>query len=422
MRISQGPLSDSAPFRILFIGQALALVGNRIALVMLPVAILITAGSAQTAGLVEAVIVIVFLTAQLPAGLLVDRFDRRVLMFGADMLSALAMASLLVASLRGSIYVVHYAVAGAVLGGTWAITRTAEMASAPQFVGDTSLSSAVSAIQARTYIATLVGAPVGGLLLAISSGAPFGASGLLFVASTGFTAVVRHPVVAPTPSAQQERKKLLIEIRRGLALVTTHPFIRRTVTLVTCSDLVLQGLGLLLVTQSRFLGGTSAEVGVALAIGATGGLLGAVVTPFFLRLGLRPGTMTWVAPVVTAVAVGAIPLAPSPWLLGVLYGLAFAPWPLWNGLIASRWLLLVPPAVRGRLHSAATLILSTAVPTSPVLVGWLLDSRGPTTTVAVLCVPLLTVGIAAWTMRRSTDAAANISEGTDGSSPKPSSS
>ena len=421
MPTSAGPLVGSPSFRLLFIGQGLALVGNRIALVMLPVAILISAGSAQTAGLVEAVIVVVFLAAQLPAGLLVDRTDRRLLMLGADTLSAVAMASLLLAGLRGPIYVVHYAAAGAVLGGAWAVTRTAETASAPQLVGEALLPQAISAIQARTYIATLVGAPVGGLLLAISPGAPFGASAVLYACSTFFTVAVRHPLATSASLTPSRKEKISAEIRRGMALVTTHPFIRRTVALVTCSDLVLHGLGLLLVTQGRSLGATSAEVGIALAIGATGGLAGAVVTPFFLRRGLTPGTMTWVAPSITALAVGAMPLAPSPWLLGVLYGLAFAPWPLWNGLIASRWLLLVPAALRGRLHSAATLILSVAVPTSPVLTGWLLDAHGLSATAVVLCTPLLAVAVLAWTLRRSTDQAAQESEvsGPPDSKPSP---
>ena len=77
-------LREEPQFRLLFAGQFLSVLGDRVAAVALPFAVLAAGGDAAAIGLVAAAQFSPFLVVGLAAGVLADRFDRRKLLIGSD--------------------------------------------------------------------------------------------------------------------------------------------------------------------------------------------------------------------------------------------------------------------------------------------------------------------------------------------------
>src|SRR5262245_39702938 len=91
------PLRRNRDFQLLWIGSAVSAVGSRVSSVAYPLLVLALTGSAADAGLVGFTATVPYLLFQLPAGALVDRWNRRWVMIACDIGRGLALASIAVA-------------------------------------------------------------------------------------------------------------------------------------------------------------------------------------------------------------------------------------------------------------------------------------------------------------------------------------
>lgn len=398
-------------FTLLWTGQSAAMLGNRITLTMIPVVILLDTRSASTAGLVDGLIAVAYLAAQLPAGWILDNFNRRQTMLIADILTAVSLSGLSVAALLGQLTPPIFIATGCVLGASWTVTRSGEMTLLPHFVEDRGLDRAVARLQVRGYAAALAGAPVGGVLLTVDRSAPFLASAALYTISALFTAALRLGNRPGARHAAQETKSVLREIRSGLAAFWGIRFVRDTTLLVAVSDLAINGAELVVVAAATAAGYGPGVIGVVLALGGLGGTLGAVATPLLSRRHPTPGTLAWVAPLLSAVGLFALSVFTAPAaVLGALYGLVFAAWPLWNAVMATKWLRLTPDYLRGRVQTVNGLVTSIAVPFAPALVGLVIDGSSAAAAAALLASILLLVALAGAILARRLNRLANLSE------------
>ncbi len=111
--------------------------------------------------------------ALLPAGVLADRIDRRLLMRTASGAGVVLYTSLAVAGALGVLTVPHLAVVALLTGVAGGIAAPAEISAIRSVVRPEELSTALSQSQARQHIATLVGGPLGGILYAVTRWLPF---------------------------------------------------------------------------------------------------------------------------------------------------------------------------------------------------------------------------------------------------------
>src|SRR4051794_38886810 len=77
-------LRTEPQFRLLFAGQVLSLVGDRVMLVALPFAVLEAGGSIEAVGLVVTAQLVPFLVFALAGGVIADRGDRRRVLIASD--------------------------------------------------------------------------------------------------------------------------------------------------------------------------------------------------------------------------------------------------------------------------------------------------------------------------------------------------
>src|SRR3954468_19871780 len=121
-------LRTEAQFRLLFAGQVLSLIGDRVMLVALPFAVLEAGGGIGAVGLVVGAELAPFLLFALVGGVLSDRTDRRRVLIASD-------AARLVVQAAAGILLVADAAEPLTLGVLAALYGTADAFFQPAFTG-----------------------------------------------------------------------------------------------------------------------------------------------------------------------------------------------------------------------------------------------------------------------------------------------
>ncbi len=136
-------------------------------------------------------------------------------------------------------------------------------------------------------------------------------------------------------------------------------------------NLSLGGVQLTIIVLARRDDASTFEVGLAVAMGSCGGILGAIIAPRLIeRLGrLRSVLLTdWVA----ALTIAALAVAPGFLGLGAVFALMFFLLPPANAVISATLYRLIPDELRGRVFSLLDLLSGALGAGGPILAGELL--------------------------------------------------
>jgi MFS family permease len=224
-RVVPEVLLSEPQFRLLFAGQVLSLIGDRVMLVALPFAVLAAGGSIESVGLVVAAELVPFLLFALVGGVLADRGDRRRVLIASD-------AARLAIQAAGGALLLAGAATPLLLGALAALYGTADAFFQPAFTG--LLPQTVShpgqlqpanALRGLSFsVSSVAGPALAGVLVAgIGAGAA-----LLFDAGSFAVSVaclVRlRPVVAAT-AAEEPPPPFLAAVRAGWREVRSRSWI-----------------------------------------------------------------------------------------------------------------------------------------------------------------------------------------------------
>ena len=198
-------------FRLLVAGRTITALGNAIAPIALAFAVLDLTGSAADLGLVVGARMLANVAFLLFGGALADRVPRHVLMVGAGLAAALSQAVVAALVLTGTATIPLLIGLSAVNGMVGALALPASAAILPQLV-PADLRQKANGINRMLFNgAAIVGAPVGGLLVAATSpGWGIAVDAAAFLASAGCFALLRLPAAAPGL-----RHSILTDLRIG---------------------------------------------------------------------------------------------------------------------------------------------------------------------------------------------------------------
>ena len=391
MIVEQVPLRRNRDFNLLWAGQVLSEIGTRVSGIAFPLLVLATTGSPAKAGIVEFASAIPLLVLTLPAGALVDRWDRKRLMVVCDTVRAGAYGTLAAALAAGHVWFGHVVAVALVDGCGYVFFSVAERSALRHVVTDEQLPAALARNQARSFAGGLAGQPLGGILFAAGRVFPFLFDAISYAVSVASLLLVRARLQGERIA---ERRRLYHDVREGLAWFWRQPFVRTTSLLVTGSDFTVNALYLVVIVLARERGASAALVGAMFAFLGVGGILGAFVAPWLAR---RLSTRVVVVATMWAVA-ALVPLLFLPGRItpGVVFGAMFVLHPTWNTVVAAYRIRVTPDELLGRVQSVATLLSLGSVPFAFLSVGFVLEAFGTTPTVLALTGLMLVVAVAAF--------------------------
>lgn len=316
---AMAPLRDR-PFRLLFTGQAISLLGDGMAPVALAFAVLDATGSASDLGWVLAARSGAMVALLLVGGVIADRVSRRLVMVVADLTRVAAQAATAALVLTGTAQLWELLVLQATFGAAMALFYPALTGLVPATVRPEALQQANALRAIATSGGQTVGPALGGLVVAAAGpGWALVADALGFAVDAYF--LVRLPAIAVARTAGRFGRQLI----EGWQAFTSRTWVWTVVVSASLGNMLFAPVMILgPVVAKQHLGG-AVGWGIILAffgIGSVaGGLLALRLRPAHpLRLGvltvslwslpplaLAAGWPLW--PVVAAGLVGGVGLA-----------------------------------------------------------------------------------------------------------------
>jgi MFS family permease len=275
----------------LWVGQAVSQLGSWVTGTALPyTAILLLNATPAQMGLLGAAGNAPLLLFGLFAGVWVDRVRRRPLMIAADLGRALLLFSVPCAYLLGWLGMAQLYVVAVFTGALSVCFDVAYASYLPRLVAREQLVEGNSKLGMSASLAEITGPPTGGALVQLVGG-PLAI--LLDVASFLLSAValwrIRTPEQRPT-DATVAPAGVLSDARTGLLAIWSSPLLRPIAIVTAIGNFFGWFFGAVYALYGlRTLGFSPAIVGLTIACGGLGSLVGALlVTPATRRFGLGP--------------------------------------------------------------------------------------------------------------------------------------
>jgi hypothetical protein len=162
-------LREERQFRLLFLGQALSVIGDRITTVVLPFAVLSIGGSTTDVGIVAAAGFLPFIVLGLIGGVIADRIERRKIMVISDGLRLATQLTAGVLLVSGHAEVWQLAVLTAIFGAADSFFAPAMGGLMPQTIEQPHHLQPANALRSMSFsTGSIIGPVLGGVLVAIA--------------------------------------------------------------------------------------------------------------------------------------------------------------------------------------------------------------------------------------------------------------
>jgi DHA3 family tetracycline resistance protein-like MFS transporter len=317
-------------------------------------------------------------------GVFSDRYDRRWLMVGADLVRAAAIGLIGILSVAGVLELWHVVALIAFVGLGDAFFNPASTAIVPDLLPEDQLPSA-NALQGmlRPLTIRLIGPAIGGFTVAgIGPGAAFVAdAGSFLVSAAAVLAIAARP---RREVADHGVRQTLVEVREGMAFVRATPWIWATLVSAMLSLLVFVGPEQVLLpflVKNR-LGLNADALGAIFAVGGVGSILTALTLGQFGQPRRRVTAMyaSWSVGVLLIAGFG---LMTELWHALVLSAVGASLFELGQIIWTTMLQQLVPRELLGRVSSLDWLVSAGLVPISYALTGPVAAAIGPERTLVV---------------------------------------
>lgn len=335
-------------YRLLFSAGALTNLGDGVITLALPwLATLMTRDPVAIAA-VAAAGRLPWLVFALPAGVIIDRTDRRKLIARADLLRAGIVLAILMLALGTPVPGAVWALAGLafLLGSAEVLRDNAAQTILPAIVPPADLEAANGQLwSAEQLTGQFIGPPLAGLLIGAGIALPFGLDVAALVLAAGLVWLITLP---PQMRGASRFWPALVEgvgwMRRDRLLL------RLALVLGLVNFLYMMAFTIIVLFSQEVLGLSAAGHGVLLSVAAVGAVAGSLGAPLVVaRIGAQASL--FVALTIWGITYGMIGASSSVVLVGAAMFTLMAGSMLWNVITVSWRQRRIPPELLGRVNS-----------------------------------------------------------------------
>jgi MFS family permease len=375
------PLRKNRDFVLLQAGQLFSTTGTQATQIAYPLLVLALTHSPARAGVVGFASIVPDALFGLLAGVAADRWNRKAVMIGADLVRIAAIASLVAALALDELTFAQIAIVAFVEGTAFVFFNIAEVGALRSVVPAAQLPDAAAAEQARLATVTLAGPSMGGALFGLGRALPFVADAISYLFSFASLLAIRTPF---QETREVDTSRIRSQIAEGFRWLWQQPFLRTCALIFAGENFNFQAIFLTFVVVAKRHGLSSGGIGACIALFGACSLLGSFAAPRITRLlSMRSLVIVnlWLN-----LAILAFVFVPNVYvLLGAVIPTAFFI-PSGNAAIIGYRTAVTPDHLIGRVSSVARNIALLAQPLGPLVAGLLLDAYSPRSTVFVLAI------------------------------------
>jgi MFS family permease len=221
-----------------------------------------------------------WLVLSLPAGVYIDRFDRRKLMIAANVIRAVLFGLIAFSAATGTLSIWIFMAILIGVGCCEVIFDMSAQAFLPQIVPDHLLEKANGRLSSLEMITnTFIGLPLGAWAFVLAIGVPFGVNAASFALAALLVASIRIPS-AKTPKANSEelRNSFKADLTEGLQWLWSNKLIRTLAIMLGIANMTAMfGEAIFVKYAAVELGVTGRAYGFLLALTAIGSILGGLL-------------------------------------------------------------------------------------------------------------------------------------------------
>jgi MFS family permease len=325
-----------------------------------------------------------WLLLSLPAGAVVDRYDRTTLMWRAQAVQAAVVvtAAILIVVHRADIEVL--AASGLLLGSAEVIFSNAAQSVLPALVPPDLLPRANGSQQVSlTAGESFLGPPAGSPLFAAAAALPFGLDAASFAGSAA--------LLSGLPKTRPERAgraPIRAQVAEGLRWLARHRLLRVVAVLLGIYNFANQmGQAILVLLATQTLHVSTRGYGLLLAASAVGSVVGGLVNPVLTRHMSLLSSLVLPA-MIDAAAFAGIGLAPDPVVAATLLAVQGFSVTMWNVVTVSLRQRVVPGHLLGRVNSVYRMAGWGLMPLGALAGGFVAHTAGlraPYVVAGLLC-------------------------------------
>jgi len=372
-------LLSNPGFRRLWVGETVSVFGDQVTALALPLAaVLVLHASTFQVGLLTGAGTLAFPVIGLPVGVWVDRLRRRPVMIVADLVRAVALASIPVAYAAGVLRLPQLYAVALLEGAGTVFFDVAYMSYLPGLVGREHLVDANAKLQVSQSVAQVSGPAATGFLVGLLS-APVAlvTDAVSFLVSAASLMSIREPEPAPE---RHGSTSLRGEMAEGLRFVGRHRTLRMIAAATSTGNLCNSAFyAVNVVFLVRVVGVGASTIGVLTAAAAAGGILGALTATWWRRR-LGSARVIWVSLTATAPWGLLAPLTsrgPALALYAAGLFVMSVGVVVYNVNQASFRQLLCPPRLLGRMNATMRVVVWGTMPLGALVGGALGTALGP---------------------------------------------
>jgi len=363
------------PFWTLWTAFGASNLGDGLSLVAMPLLAIQLTDDARLVAAVAVFQYLPFLLVGLPAGVILDRFDRRWIAVIAQILRALVLAGFVATIVAGSAGIGVLMGVSFLIGTSELMTDGGLPALVRELVRSDQLEVANSRLMAteRTTNA-FIGPPLGALMFEVDLWLPFAAAAVMSLVSVG--TLTRLPG-RYKPEQVDGVASFRVRATLGLRYVWAHPVLRPLALAVAVFSFVGaagNAVFVVLVTERFGIGGIG--FGLLMSVDAVASVLMTFVVAQFIRRTSHATSMRFsvICFTIGALMFGLTTVAAVAFVAAVINGLADPTWNIVSSTVRQR---LVPDEVFGRMMTAYLFIGWGMRPVGALFGGMVAEAWGP---------------------------------------------
>ena len=360
----------------LWLAQLVSALGGRVTRTALPIMAVLSVDSSPLAlGLLGALTVAPGVLVALAAGGAIDRSRKRPILVAADLVRAVAVASLPIAAWTGVLTMPHIYSVAAVVGAASALFHITDNAYIPALVGREHIVQGNSVLEATESVAEVAGPGLAGVVIQIFT-APIAVAidAASYLVSALFLGSIEKREEPAAP--EEEPPSAWRDIAVGFRVSWNHELVRPILLALTATSF-FGGFfaALYMLFALDVLGLDPATIGVVISMGGVGALLGAVASSAIVRrFGLGRALIITFA--ISCLGALCIPAASGPLWLVLLF--LFTHQLVGDGFFTafavqavSLRQTVLPLSVLARSNAAFAALTGTAIPAGALVAGGL---------------------------------------------------
>src|SRR3990172_2151067 len=363
---------------IIWLGQMVSGIASGITAVALPIWILnFTDGSGTAIGIWEFFFFGSYLLVVQFAGVLIDRYNHKLMMLVYDVSSLLVIVVLLVIETIGRLELWHLYIAAVVRGIGFAFQSPSYSAAITTMVSKKQYVRA-NGLMALIYdIPDIFGPVLAGMLVLV-----IGLRGILalnliaFVLSIAALLIVEVPSTPHTVEGERSRSRLIKEVVYGIKYILDRPGLLG-IELIFLFGNLFSGIALSVAALYPMIllrtGNNTEALGLVQSVGA----FAVVVTGIYLstwggiKRPVRAILLGWILSSLFGLTLLGIGQVITSWLIAIVVDSIFSP--IVNVAIETFLQTKVAPDIQGRVFSASDFIAQAMIPITPLVAGFLGD-------------------------------------------------